>query len=168
MEVMKHTRTHQPLSSEDPLDTSANHFLRSSPPSPASPYDTASLWSHISYSYVLPLLRLGATRPLVQSDLPPLPTHDDCEVLSSNLQREWKKEKQRLQPSLWAAIYRAFKRDFYEAGLFTLLEHAMIIVQPCLLGALLSWMNEGGEGRRLVDGLAWSFLLRPRRWEGLR
>ena len=37
-----------------------------------SPWDTAGVWSRISYAYVLPLLRLGWKRPIQEADLPPL------------------------------------------------------------------------------------------------
>ena len=105
-----------------------------------SPYDEASLWSHISFSYVRDLLRLGFCRPLTLSDLPPLPIHDECGRISSKLGDAWRSEVESgRNPSLWRALYRANKVEFYKALLYTLLEHAMMLCQPVLLGEFILW-----------------------------
>ena len=51
-----------------------------------SPYDTASYLAHITFDYVRPLLRLGATKPLMHGDLPPSPARDQADVVVDKVQ----------------------------------------------------------------------------------
>ena len=113
---------------------------------PQSPYDTASLWAHTSFSYVYELLLLGYEQPLLKSDLPPLPRHDDSALLAKGLQDSW--DLQRAQalnsnnksPSLTRAIYSAHKFEFWLAGFWTILEHVCMILQPILLSLFLNFL----------------------------
>jgi ATP-binding cassette subfamily C (CFTR/MRP) protein 4 len=129
-----------------------------------SPYDCASFWSHTSFSYVYNLLVLGYSRQLLRTDLPPLPNHDDTTSISDKLYNEWRKEKRRVSdtlhikidyllksliphtqsdnkpPSLWMAIYRANRSEFWTAGFWTISEHAMMLLQPILLNLFLQFL----------------------------
>ncbi|GMH67893.1 hypothetical protein TL16_g04791 [Triparma laevis f. inornata] len=113
-----------------------------SPPTPQSPYDTASFWSHTSFSYVHDLLVLGYSRPLLKSDLPSLPSHDSSTKLSSKLQSTWDHQRSiSSTPSLTKAIYSAHKFEFWLAGVWTILEHICMLLQPLLLSLFLNFLT---------------------------
>mgnify|MGYP006156745251 CR=1 FL=1 len=113
----------------------------------SSPYDSASLLSHITFSYILPLLRLnGRFSP---ADLPLLPLRDSPKTLFASLTASYNARRSRTPSStpttrvnLWVAIYDSYKPTFYATLFWVILEHATKILQPLLLSELLAWIVE--------------------------
>lgn len=87
-----------------------------------SPYDTAGIWSKISYGFVLPLLRLGWKRPIQVPDLPPLRNDDRADTVSERLEAAWLalgEKRFTWKRPMWWAIYHAYKGIFYYSALLT-------------------------------------------------
>ena len=120
-------------------------------------YDTASCWSRTSFSYILPLLRLGNARTLQAADLDPLPRRDNISVRCAALAQAWEEEAviarditppgsaaTRRAPRwhLWRALYATNRGEFWTAALYCFLESFFCIVQPVLLGYLVRWLQE--------------------------
>jgi ATP-binding cassette subfamily C (CFTR/MRP) protein 4 len=121
-----------------------------SPPPAPSPYDTATPWQHWTFSYVVPLLTLGASRPLTFDDLPPLAEHDNTKRYSSNLKAKWDEElvyslSINRRPSLWRAIYRSNTKEFWQGLGWLISEHCMMITMCLLLRQLLFWLESNAD-----------------------
>ena len=100
-----------------------------------------------TFSCMDDLLKLGATRPLQSADLDELPDHDRVIGLAEKLESEWNAElKRRGQAaSLWSALYRTLRSDFWIAGFWCFAESTTRILQPWLLGKLLSSLTKAAQ-----------------------
>lgn len=103
----------------------------------ASPYDTASLLAHTTFSYVYPLLCIGSKRSLLETDLPPLPKHDEPGEVYSRLKFAWDNG----DGDMVRAIWNAFRFEILLAGFWTFLEHIFMVLQPPVLLSLLSHLS---------------------------
>ena len=70
----------------------------------------------------------------------------------------WAEEKVKPSPSLWRAIYRAHKAEFWTAGMWTILEHVAMLSQPILLTAYLQYLTSSAPSLPLGLGLGFSLL----------
>mmetsp|Transcript_51772 Transcript_51772/g.117800 ORF Transcript_51772/g.117800 Transcript_51772/m.117800 type:complete len:1239 (+) Transcript_51772:38-3754(+) len=102
-----------------------------------SPFDSRSLLTSITFGYGLPLMRLGAQRPLEAADLPPYGRADSAALVVDTVVREWKVEERKKNPNLWMALYRSFRGKFWWSAFWNLLESISRLVQPVLLRAFL-------------------------------
>ena len=144
-----------------------------------SGYDAATCWARTTFSYIMPLLRLGNARTLQAADLDPLPRRDNVAVRSAALAEAWAAEaklaqaaaataaaagggaatKQKQRWHLWRALYATNRSEFWTAGLFCLLESFFCILQPVLLGYLVRWLQDAqaaneGTGTGTAGGAA--------------
>ena len=76
-----------------------------------APFDGASFLSRFTFSYALPLFRLGYGRPLREEDMPPLAARDGLEGVAARLSACWERERARREPSLARALVSCFRRD---------------------------------------------------------
>jgi len=124
-----------------------------------SPADTCSYYSFMTYSFIQPLLNLGNTRPLLTTDLPTIPQHDDSANITTKLAKEWTKQRTTTLPSLTLAIYNTFKSDFYLAGFWTLSEHVCMILQPVFLMYFIKWLSTEEPESTPMTGMKYALLL---------
>ena len=118
----------------------------------AGTFAGAGLFSAITFSWLNPLMRLGATRALNQQDLPALETDDTCCELRRKLASLWEQEQARARPSLFRAVLRL-------SGVANLARAPIYLVGSCvrvanamLLGALIRHVQRPAAAAR--DG-AW-------------
>jgi len=111
----------------------------------------------ITFSYGLPLMRVGASRPLEPQDIPALREADNAEALIQQVKISWKAERVRHpKPSLYRALLRAFARKTCLAIFWCFLESVVRIAQPVLLQQLLRAMSSSDPTLmyRFAGGLA--------------
>ena len=137
-------------------------------PAAPSPWDSAGACGHrrLLYTFVVPILRLGAKRPLQLTDLPPVPVRDRAPHRVQRIQRAWASElaraatphHRRRRPSLLRALLAAHTCDFVLAGMLAALEVAAIVGQPLMLRPFVAWLGDSaaalGEGLGLAFGLS--------------
>jgi len=121
-----------------------------SPPTPTptpphlSPYDTATIFQHLTFSYVLPLISQShnPSTPLTPRSLPPLPAIDSPSLLTSKLAAAFNSSSSSSSSkSLPRAIYKTFTLTFFQTLTLVILEHATMLLQPLLLSSLLSHIS---------------------------
>ena len=116
----------------------------------SSPFERAGLLSRWSFSYILPLLRLGSQRPLERGDLPELADADTARHSTECLWKELEREAAGDRPPAWKvlrSIYRARKPSILASGALTALEGATIVLQPLLIGPIVRFVNGSGPAR---------------------
>lgn len=116
-----------------------------------SPYDTADVFSRITFNWMGPLMRRGYEHYLTQNDLPALPeelkSHNTAETFTENYYNQ-----DNSSPSLFWAIARSFGTPFVLGGVFKALQDSLAFVQPQLLRMLIKFVNEYSELRNDPDG----------------
>ena len=96
----------------------------------------ASLLSRLTFGWVYPLLALGRSRPLTETDLPQTPDPEQSIVLYEALEARWAHELQRSPsaPSFARALILDSLPTLLPAALIAVLESAMQITQAVCLG----------------------------------
>ena len=120
-----------------------------------SRWESAPLCSRLSFAFISPILKLGKTTNLQDTDLPYLSTHDSIFALTNRLQKEWQLELQNNNdPSLWSALYRAEKWSFWFSALMCFGESCTRIGQPVMLGIFLEWLTSSSQILHLSQGIS--------------
>jgi ATP-binding cassette subfamily C (CFTR/MRP) protein 1 len=103
------------------------------------PADRASWLSKLTFSWLGPLLRQGATRPLQAQDLWGLQAQDDTERVTSTLREAVDGNNEQ---SLWTPIRIAFGFNMYVAGACKLLGDCLGFVGPVCINALIKYVED--------------------------
>eukprot|EP00667_Euglena_gracilis_P000870 EG_transcript_870 len=101
------------------------------------PERTSSLPSQLLWNWLSPLVRKGARVPLTQRDVWQVHPTDGARVNHEKFLAMWRQEKQRGQPSLFRALWRAFGAQFAVAGVWRVLVDGFSFLGPLLLGRLV-------------------------------
>ena len=109
-----------------------------------SPYDSANIFSRITFQWMAPLMRKGYLHYLTEEDLPPLPAELKAKTTFSQFQQQWdaQKSKSPLNPLLSIALARAFGFPFVIGGIFKFIQDCLGFVQPQLLRLLIKFVTE--------------------------
>ncbi|KAB0343825.1 hypothetical protein FD754_020751, partial [Muntiacus muntjak] len=93
-----------------------------------------------------PLFKIGHKRKLEPDDLYSVLPEDRSQRLGEELQGYWDQEVKRAQkeaqePSLMKAIVKCYWKSYLIWGMFTFLEEGTRVVQPILLGKMISYVE---------------------------
>lgn len=114
-----------------------------------SPYDSANVFSRITFNWMGSLMRKGYVQYLTERDLPPLPRNLKSSNTSSAFNHYWNTQTSR--PSLAWALSKAFGASFLLGGVFKGLQDSLAFVQPQLLRLLIKFVNEYSESLKRDD-----------------
>jgi ATP-binding cassette subfamily C (CFTR/MRP) protein 4 len=130
--------------------TATRHGVRSKDvvftvPKPC-PWDRSNVVSKYLFTFVLPMLRLGAHRPLQRTDLSPAPKRDRAPARVALIERAWEAEVERARergrrPSLLRALAVSHTADLIKCGVLSSLEMAAILAQPNVLRLFIAWLS---------------------------
>ena len=140
----------------------------------AGTFAAAGICSAITFSWLNPLMNLGATRALQQQDLPPLDADDTCRELRQKLSLLWEQEEERAHPSLFRAVLRLSGWTNLARAPVYLVGSIVRVANALLLGALIRHVQESTaetrDGVWLAAGMVcctlcceWSSAVRGRR-----
>eukprot|EP00301_Raphidiophrys_heterophryoidea_P005610 c12337_g2_i1.p1 GENE.c12337_g2_i1~~c12337_g2_i1.p1 ORF type:complete len:1012 (+),score=248.52 c12337_g2_i1:94-3129(+) len=104
----------------------------------------ASLWERLTFSWINPLLELGAATPLDHQHLYSLPPDDLCGVSFDTMRLAWSRfsrGRPRHKTSLFRAFLSAFGPYFFVTGLFKVVNDVSIFAGPLLLKAIVSFLD---------------------------
>ncbi|KAG2736015.1 hypothetical protein G9P44_000105 [Scheffersomyces stipitis] len=110
-----------------------------------SPYDTANVFSRITFDWMGALMKRGYEKFLTERDLPPLPVELKASATSNRFGNFWEGQS---KPSLFLAIAKAFGAEFMLGGVFKGLQDALAFVQPQLLRLLIKFVNDYSESQK--------------------
>ncbi|KAM6893784.1 ATP-binding cassette sub-family C member 4 [Xenentodon cancila] len=111
-----------------------------------NPVATANILSKIFFWWLNPLFKTGYKRRLEEDDMYRVLPEDGSERLGQELQRYWDHEvqnaaKELRKPSLTKVIVRCYWKTYSILGLFTLIEEAIKVVQPVVLGKMIRYFE---------------------------
>lgn len=112
-----------------------------------SPVATANIYERLTFSWLTPLLQLGTKKFLGEEDMWSLPPDDSAEALSQRLSDAWQqqlkmvKEGRKKQPSLKAAIFKAYGLPYFIAGVMKVSYDCLSFSQPILLAMLIRFVR---------------------------
>ncbi|XP_064120685.1 ATP-binding cassette sub-family C member 4-like [Macrobrachium nipponense] len=122
-----------------------------------NPRDTAGSISKMVFWWVIPLMRLGYSRPLNAEDLYRVQKHDASQLLGDKLQKCWddevlKSKVKGRKASYVNALARCFGWEYGRVGLLAAFEECVLrIGQPLCLGGLIRYFN-GEKGYTELHG----------------
>ena len=133
------------------------------PPRPhLSPEERAGAFSLATFGWLGATLRLGATRPLVPTDLPLLRDADAASAAGDAIERQWARQRALGRAdSKWAvplALARVYGGEFGRAGVLKLGSDICQITAPLLLKRTVG-MLEKGANLRTGAPMAFALLL---------
>lgn len=142
---------------------------------PAPALEGASVVSRLLFTWAYPLLKLGRTRPLLESDLPALLEADTSAYNRRYFEELWEGEKERtrartgrwkgpasaavpaaappLIPRLDRAVFVDYFRQTWDAQAWLVLSMAARLGQSLSLGLLIEQFSAGSDARM---GYAWA------------
>lgn len=114
-----------------------------------SPYDSANVFSKITFNWMGSLMKKGYVQFLTERDLPPLPKNLKSSNTSNIFNHYWNTQTSR--PSLAWALSKAFGASFVLGGVFKGLQDCLAFVQPQLLRLLIKFVNDYSESLKKDD-----------------
>ncbi|KAJ8602522.1 hypothetical protein CTAYLR_001297 [Chrysophaeum taylorii] len=126
----------------------------------SSPWDDASIFSRLTYLFVVPLLRLGQQETLSTEHLPPLARRDDVRRISGRMKTAWARECERrgVKASLTRALLACFMPEIVLSGVLTSIEYCAIVGQALVLGPFVGWVASGGSDMGVGAAYACGFV----------
>ncbi|CCE62252.1 hypothetical protein TPHA_0C00960 [Tetrapisispora phaffii CBS 4417] len=107
-----------------------------------NPYDSANIFSRISFSWMTSLMKTGYEVYLTESDLYKLPSEFNSEVLSTRFNGAWQDEvKHKAKPSIVGALAKTFGPKLLLAASLKFVHDILAFVQPQLLRILIQFVN---------------------------
>ncbi|EDQ85993.1 uncharacterized protein MONBRDRAFT_34017 [Monosiga brevicollis MX1] len=129
---------------EKPADSASQSEpgAASAPSAEPSPYDVSSFFQRVTFSYVSPLLQIGAKRELAFDDLPALAKRDASERIVKGLLHHWRQlQAETGHPTLLRAAARFYRKEIWWGVWYTLCESAFALIQPVLVFWFVQWLE---------------------------
>lgn len=125
-----------------PYQQVQQHLSRRKP----NPYDSANIFSKISFSWMTELMRTGYEKFLDEKDLYKLPENFGSGELANRFDNHWQHQvRHNSSPSFtWALIF-TFGPQMLIAGLFKVMFDILAFVQPQLLRILIKFVTDYSE-----------------------
>eukprot|EP00928_Gymnodinium_smaydae_P030744 TRINITY_DN22775_c0_g5_i1.p1 TRINITY_DN22775_c0_g5~~TRINITY_DN22775_c0_g5_i1.p1 ORF type:complete len:1287 (-),score=253.78 TRINITY_DN22775_c0_g5_i1:310-4032(-) len=99
----------------------------------------------MTFGFGLPLMRLGAKRPLEKEDVPPIRQQDCAKLVVESTVQAWVDEQSRhpKRPSMLRALVRLYRGRLLASAFWCFLESVIRIAQPLLLKEFLRALGDG-------------------------
>lgn len=129
---------------EEPVPSETDAALAAAP---ESPYDTANLYSRISFSWMQPLMALGSVKYLTEADMWALPHGDDAESLGNRFQCAWARHARSARRAsravrFWLTLVGAYGRPFMVAAVYKVVQDSLAFTMPQVLRMLLAFVQD--------------------------
>ena len=115
---------------------------------PASPYDTANLFSRVSFSWMQPMMSLGSSKYLSEEDMWALPEGDEAESLGNKFEHMWKRhavepaKRASFAARFWLTLFHSYGRPFMIAAVYKVVQDSLAFTMPQVLRYLLAFVQE--------------------------
>jgi len=122
------------------------------------PAEYATVFSLLTFSWITPLMKYGHKQYLTEENLWGLVRKDRTSETGKAFEDAWEYElKNRKNPSLWIALFRAYGGPYVMAAFFKIGNDISAFTQPQLLRYLITWVDSyspGKEPEPIVKGAA--------------
>ncbi|PWN29615.1 hypothetical protein BDZ90DRAFT_230483 [Jaminaea rosea] len=116
------------------------------------PENTANIFSRLSFWWMNPMMKLGASKYLTENDLWSLPPGEDSESLGDKFDHYYKtKRTSDGAPKFWTALTYSFGGTYVIAGILKAVQDSLAFIQPQLLRRLLQFVSTWDDARRTED-----------------
>lgn len=116
-----------------------------------SPYDSANIFSKISFSWMTELMKTGYKKYLTETDLYKLPHNFGSARISERFSRNWSAQvKHKSNPSLTWALLRTFGSKMIFGALLKVVHDILAFSQPQLLRILIKFASDYTDEANLV------------------
>lgn len=116
-----------------------------------NPYDSANIFSKISFSWMTDLMRTGYEKYLSESDLYKLPESFGSESLAKKFNKHWQNQvKHKPNPSLGWAMCATFGSKLILAACLKVIHDILAFAQPQLLRILIKFVNDYTESKKEI------------------
>lgn len=125
-------------------------------------YETANIFSRVTFSWISSLIRLGSLKHLERLDIPSLPCDYTCSYVTDIVRPIWKIEKTKEDPFIGRSFFTAFRTNFILAGLMFCPYVVVVLLQPYFVTSILKYVTTGssmflgirsGVGQAIVLGI---------------
>lgn len=106
---------------------------------------TRRLLQNLTFSYFLPVLHVGAQRPLQQADVPSLTPVHEANGVAHRLLDAWEEQLKLPRPSLWRVYYHFSSTLLRQSALFQVGFSVFQVAQPTLLRLFLVSLGDDDE-----------------------
>ncbi|KAJ4767941.1 ABC transporter C family member 8 [Rhynchospora pubera] len=110
-------------------------------------FSRAGFLSRVLFSWMNPLLKLGYSKPLDQTDIPLLDPDDGALEACQKFLTEWDNSQKK---SVFSVLFKCFTSDFVLTGLYALLRTLSFAASPLLLHAFVLYSYK--EEKDLYEG----------------
>eukprot|EP00742_Colponemidia_sp_Colp-10_P011707 GILJ01013047.1.p1 GENE.GILJ01013047.1~~GILJ01013047.1.p1 ORF type:complete len:1349 (-),score=259.23 GILJ01013047.1:185-4231(-) len=121
--------------------------------------------SDLTYWYLNGFIRLGASRPLQQTDIPPLEDGDSANELYDRFKKLWDEELKKPDPNLFRTSWTLWGPRFLLSALLATVYTGSQFASPFLIQGLITWLTNyqyyGTGNERDVYGYAVGMLVIP-------
>lgn len=117
-----------------------------------SPYDKATAFSKVTFTWMSQLVRFGYYNFITEKDLPPLPKELRSDNTTDVFYHNWYNQNT-ANPSITRALIKSFGLRFALGGVFKAVQDSLAFVQPQLLKLLIQFVNDYSESRKQGDPL---------------
>lgn len=127
-----------------------------------SPLDNASIITEILYTWINPILKIGATRPLEISDIPDVPMSQRSEYAHNLINKSWNIERvvYPTNPYLLRAIWNATKYKVFTASCYFIVFITALSLQPLFVTKILQYVATGhAQIENVHSGIVFSITL---------
>ncbi|KAH6604280.1 hypothetical protein Trco_007726 [Trichoderma cornu-damae] len=128
--------------------------------SQGSPEEFSGIWARTSFTWLIPLLKMGYAKVLSQDDLPNLDSRLQSRVLRRQLVTTWSKYDPKARHSLLKACFRTHLSTLPSAVLPRICLTIFTFAQPFLVDATIRFVEsenpDGYRGKGLIG--AWAFV----------
>ncbi|CAE7095301.1 unnamed protein product [Rhizoctonia solani] len=120
------------------------------------PYERANVYSRLTFGWMTPLMKLGYSRFISEKDMAALSPSDTAHSLSDQLQKQWSRQIQSKNPSLWGALARAYGGPYAIAALIKTARDVLSFAEPQLLRFLLVFIAQYQAGKTESAFVGWA------------
>ncbi|KDO21529.1 hypothetical protein SPRG_12492 [Saprolegnia parasitica CBS 223.65] len=117
------------------------------------PLEHANVFSTATLSWIDPLIRKGAARPLQEDDVWPLPANDTAAVVSTRFLHQWSIEIAKATPKLSHAIWRTFRREILFTLGLNVVAASFNLLQPWLIKSIVQFIQHDDDGTPVTTSM---------------
>ncbi|XP_074310112.1 putative ABC transporter C family member 15 [Silene latifolia] len=133
--------------------------VEESSPREVSRYTNAGFWSKLSFSWLNPVFRMGASQHLELADVPSIPSSDSAEMASFFLENTLRMQKTQAGSSLPRALFSTLWTALLANAFFAGVNMVASYVGPLLITRLVVYLTTKKDKSCYIEGIKLAIIL---------